>query len=300
MGTGCPARGPHGRQLTCAEGRRLLALGAHRGAPPAPPPAAPALLRARYVGAGGGGVSRTRPRVHRGARGALARRGPAEFGGPRRPAAGGGAGCGRRRGGEAGAGSQPGSRRGVPGPATQSRSGSGRRPPRRPRCVAAADGARGPLPPRRFLTPAPPPGFAVASGPPAAGSVRHYPTMPRGAGARRRPRPPAGSRGEARRRGLQCACACACTAPTSTPSRPRPLQPRPPRRAPPGMRLRRWVPTVSPRINPGNPARRLHRTPGFLCGSVPKPEEIRLRDFPSPLASGGSGAGVSLSIHIPL
>lgn len=38
--------------LTCAGGRRLLALGAHRGAPLAPPPAAPALSRGRVRGAG--------------------------------------------------------------------------------------------------------------------------------------------------------------------------------------------------------------------------------------------------------
>lgn len=38
--------------LTCAGGRRLLALGAHRGAPAAPPPAAPALSRGRQREAG--------------------------------------------------------------------------------------------------------------------------------------------------------------------------------------------------------------------------------------------------------
>lgn len=38
--------------LTCAGGRRLLALGAHRGAPAAPPPAAPALSRGRLREAG--------------------------------------------------------------------------------------------------------------------------------------------------------------------------------------------------------------------------------------------------------
>jgi hypothetical protein len=48
--------------LTCAGGRRLLALGAHRGAPAAPPPAAPALSRGRLRGAGAAPVgSRRRP-----------------------------------------------------------------------------------------------------------------------------------------------------------------------------------------------------------------------------------------------
>lgn len=62
------AEGTPRRLLTCAGGRRLLALGAHPGAPPAPPPAAPAPAegpgmrgrgeaagaRARAFGPGGG------------------------------------------------------------------------------------------------------------------------------------------------------------------------------------------------------------------------------------------------------
>lgn len=43
-----------GRPLTCVGGRRLLALEAHRGAPPAPLPADPALLRGPVRGGGGG------------------------------------------------------------------------------------------------------------------------------------------------------------------------------------------------------------------------------------------------------
>lgn len=42
-----------GRPLTCVGGRRLLALEAHRGAPPAPLPADPALLRGPVRGGGG-------------------------------------------------------------------------------------------------------------------------------------------------------------------------------------------------------------------------------------------------------
>lgn len=42
-----------GRPLTCVGGRRLLALEAHRGAPPAPLPADPALLKGPVRGGGG-------------------------------------------------------------------------------------------------------------------------------------------------------------------------------------------------------------------------------------------------------
>lgn len=51
---GRPALGrAPGRPLTCVGGRRLLALEAHRGAPPAPLPADPALLRGPVRGGGG-------------------------------------------------------------------------------------------------------------------------------------------------------------------------------------------------------------------------------------------------------
>lgn len=68
-----------GRPLTCAGGRRLLALRAHRGAPPAPPPAAPAPIRDPVCGGGGqrrGSRWRRGSRTRLGPRGALVRRVP--------------------------------------------------------------------------------------------------------------------------------------------------------------------------------------------------------------------------------
>lgn len=65
-GNPCLAWGKVPGALTCAGGRRLLALGAHRGAPPPPPrrPRLRPLLRGPVYGGGGGrGVLRGRPRA---------------------------------------------------------------------------------------------------------------------------------------------------------------------------------------------------------------------------------------------
>lgn len=81
---------------------------------------------------------------------------------------------------------------------------------------------------------------------------------------------------------------CGGRAPGPRSARARPAScggPRPARATPPQKRSRRFVPTVSPRVNPGHPTRRPRCTvAAFLCDSVPKSTPL-LQDFsiPSPI-----------------